>query len=240
MKEYPEPSIYPRGLGFGCAVLVLAVLLYTGIQAYIAAGDRSLRSRCPSELKQILYACQLYSGDNAEAFPPDLGALMPDYFTYGGLFLCTESRAPVRECRVAERGAIKDENLSFCYVSGLTAADDPGYVLVFDEEWNHEGKGAYLAYIGGRVCWQKDIAALHERLARQKTELKAKGREMKVLRPSWSTWPERPPWVPAPSRFWWIAGGSATGVLLLAAAVMLFIVLRRRRRRLAAALADST
>ena len=239
MSESSKTSLFPRGPILGCGAAALALLLVVGIHGLTSRPARHLADNCPGNLKQILYACQLYGGDNGDAFPPDLGALVPAYIGDAEVFSCWWVRTSARERRVAERGAITDENLSYCYVSGLTAADDPGYVLAFDEEWNHEGRGVVAARIGGRVSWQKDIAALHEELDKQTAELKANGREMKVLRPSWSTWPERPPWVPA-RRFWWIVGGVGAGAVLLAAVVTLFIVLRRRRRRLSAALADST
>jgi len=230
VTERPEPSVYPLGLKLGCVAMPLALVALIALVVFVPIlfhEERPLASNCTSNVKQLLYACALYAGDNNEVFPPDLGSLMPGYFTDGTLLLCPKSRAPVERVHA---GAVTDENMSYCYVSGLTAADDPGYVIAFDEEWNHEGKGVIYGCIGGQVSWQADIAALHARLAKQEAELATKGRKVKILRPLWSTWPDRPPWVDARSRFWWIAGGAVAGVLFLVAAVTL-IVLRRRKRR---------
>ncbi len=241
MTERPEPNPYPRRKWVEYGALPAAVLFWVGVYAFAPRPYSRHRGRhpCVSNLKQILYACQLFAGDNAEAFPADLGALYPDYITDASIFICSETHAPVEECVALYPGAITDRNLSVCYVSGLTPADDPGYVLAFEEEWGHDAKGVVYTCIGGQVGWQYGTATFHKWLARQKAELAAKGREMKVLRPSWSTWPDEPPWLAA-RRFWWIVGGVGAGAVLLAAIVTTLIRLRRRRRRLAAATADST
>ena len=208
---------------FAIVLLALGLLLPA-----LAAKDqaRSPRARCLSNLKQILYACALYAGDNNELFPPDLGTLHSDYASDPGLFISPDSYAPVDR---GHAGPITDENVTYCYVSGLTAADPVHYVLVFDEEWNHDGEGVHHACIGGQVAWETDIAAVHDQLAKQEAELAAKGRTMEIIRPSWSTWPEGPPRVEPPPRSWWIVGGTAA--LTLAATAMTLILLRRRKRR---------
>jgi len=231
VTEPPEPNPYPRRKWVEYGALPAAILFWTAVFLFAPrAPRRRVRSPCTSNIKQITYACHLFAGDNREAFPSDLGALYPAYISDASIFICPNSRAPVEKCTANYPGAVTDENMSYCYVSGLTAADDPGYVLAFDEEWNHGGKGVVYACIGGQVAWQGDIAEFHKWLARQEAELAAKGRKIKVLRPLWSTWPARPAYLDARSRFWWIAGGVGAGVLILAAAATLVIFYRRRRR----------
>jgi len=235
-----EPNPYPRRKWVEYGALPAAILFWVAVFLFAPRGPNRRRSNCLSNLKCLTYVLALYAGDNNEAFPPDLGTLMgPSYVSDGQIFLCPESGPPVSECKSSLPGTFTDSNLSYIYVSGLSASDDPGYVLAFDEEWNHGGKGVNVAYIGGQVIWRNDIAALHEQLAKQEAELAAKGRTMTVIRPSWSTWPARPPWLVRRSRVRWIAGGVTGGAFLLAAAAML-VVLRRRRRRLAAALTNPT
>jgi len=241
VTERHEPNPYPRRKWIEYGALPAAVLFWTAVVLFAPGRHSETGSRgprCSSYLKQLLYACQLYAGDCGEAFPPDLGALYSYYVTDASLYICPATRAPVEKCRSYRPGAVMDEHQSYCYVSGLTAADDPDSILIFDEEWNHEGKGALVASIDGQILWQKDIAAFHERLAKQKAELEAKGRTTEVIRPSWSTWPAKPQWPPQRSHFWWIVGGIGVGAVLLAAAATLVILLRRRRRRLAAAMAN--
>jgi len=233
VRERPEPNPYPRRKWVEYGALPAAILFWTAVYLFapqLPQPRYRRRSPCASNLKLITYACQLFAGDNREAFPPDLGALYPAYISDGSIFICPKSRAPVEKCTLQYQGAITDENVSYCYVSGLTAADDPGYVLAFEEEWNHGGIGAHYACIGGQVAWWADIAGLHAQLAKQEAELSAKGRTMKIIRPSWSEWPARPAYLDARSRFWWIAGGAGGGVLILAAAATLLILRRRRRR----------
>ena len=232
MSEGPERNPYPRRRWIEYGALPVAVVFWVAV---VALGPRPRRrhyqrSRCMSNLKQIGYACQLFSGDNREAFPADLGELYPDYISYPGIFICPVSRAPVRECRASYPGAIAGANLSYCYVSGLTAADPPHYVLAFEEEWNHEGEGLHYMCIGGQCGWARDIQRFHANLGKQIAELEANGRTPEVVRPSWSTWPAKPPWIArSRSRLVWIGVGAGVGAVLLAGVVTL-IVFRRRRR----------
>jgi len=168
---------------FGIVLVVLGLLLPA------LSADHARPRRCSSNVKQLLYACTLYFHDNADSYPPDLGTLHANYVSDPELFICPDSRAPVEQ---GHAGAVTDKNVTYCYVSGLTAADPVHYVLVFDEEWNHDGEGVHYACISGQVAWETDIAALHDQLAKQKAELAAKGRTTKIIRPSWSTWPEPP------------------------------------------------
>jgi len=131
------------------------------------AREPARRANCTSNIKQILYASHLYSGDHGSAFPPDLGALVGEYITDGGLFICASSgRSSGGE--YPWRGPLDDANLSYCYVSGLKATDDGDLILAFDEEWNHDREGLVVAYVGGRVGWASDIESFHAKLEEQR------------------------------------------------------------------------
>jgi len=128
-----------------------------------------------------------------------------------------------------------DTHTGYVYVSGLRADDPPGYVLAFDDEWNHDGAGVNVCFIDGRrVKRMLDIGEVHELLAKQEKELAAKGRKMKMLRPAWSSWPDPPPgghplWGPRP----WHKrrGGRAVLVgVIVALVVALPLIIRTVRR----------
>jgi len=179
--------------------LVVGVLSALMFSALAAARERAKRTKCNRNLHCLLYVCHLYGGDHDERFPPDLSVLFPrDYVTDGELFLCP-SAAKATELFARDAGhpdpmgaplGLHPEHTDYVYVSGLMASDPPDYVLAFDDEWNHEGEGLHLVYMGGQRDWVRDIGELHGKLAKQKGELAAKGREMKLIRPKWSSWPD--------------------------------------------------
>jgi len=218
-----------KGVLFTSALIVVTAFVSLGVAIHVIAVSRERPNRpdCTSNIKQILYACALYSGDNAKAFPPDLGALVPAYVSDVKLFICPRSGAPVK---LGIAGPITDKNLTYCYVSGLTATDPPHYVLIFDEEWNHKKQDANVAFVGGEVTRWRRMAALHDQLAKQEAELAAKGRTIEIIRPSWSTWPDRPPWVEPRPRSWWLVGGTAVGAGVVLVAGFLLLARWKRRR----------
>ena len=191
--------------------VVVGALSGLTCDALVMARERARRSRCHSQLNNgIAYACYLYATDYAGAFPPDLSVLYPAYVPDGQVFLCPSAgkATPVEDdphfshdkaSRDLDyrRAVFGDTHMDYVYVSGLTV-DDPGdYVVAFDDEWNHNGKGVHVFCVGsggpsGRN-WSPDIKGLHRQLAEQEKELAAKGRKMKLLRPAWSSWPDPPP-----------------------------------------------
>ncbi len=182
--------------------LLVGVLAGFFFSALATARERARRTKCTANLKSFLYACHLYGGDNEKLFPPDVDALCRgDYITDGELFLCPSTskatellmydfRRPHSRDASGAPGSLHPEHTDYVYVSGLTAADPPDYVIAFDDEWNHRGEGASFTTIGSGWRWTSDIEWIHERLAKQKRELAAQGREMKLIRPKWSSWPD--------------------------------------------------
>ncbi len=182
--------------------LLAAILVALGI-AYAAlarARERAMRARCKGNLRSLVYFLHVYSGDYGEAFPPTLGHLYPDYISDGKVFLCPSAgRATALEDNPQfspenyTPAMLGDTHPDYVYVSGLRADDPADYILAFDDEWNHDGAGLEVLYIGLNVEWEIDFKAVHEQLAGQEKEFAAQGRKMKLLRPAWSTWPEPPP-----------------------------------------------
>ncbi|MHC5054752.1 MAG: hypothetical protein ACYTKD_08545 [Planctomycetota bacterium] len=204
------------------------------LPAVMATTVRVPHSKCSSRLWQIGYACQLYAGDNDGRFPPDLATLYPDYISDPDLFVCKKLRYARRLLPHDDPAvsALPEEKIAFCYVSGLRASEAPDTVLAFGEEWNHEGEGTYVLTVGGQVSWERDLEALHACLDEQAEAFRGRGREVKLLRPPWSRWPERPQYPPVP----WdrrkaipalVVGAAASLVLLVGA--ILFRPWKRRR-----------
>jgi len=229
------------------AVTLGAVVLL--LPAIKAARERGIRNPCVSNLKQIAYACTLYAGDNGDVFPPTLGALYPEYVSYPEIFASakrgtragswgdSEKRgAPAASWGDSEEpGPLSPDRIAFCYVSGATRRDPPETILAFGEEWNHDGKGSMVALIGGQVYWEGNLERLHARLDKQAEAFRAQGREVKLIRPPWSRWPERPD-LPRGQRRRVDGIGMQYGLLLafailavgLAAIVSLRLLVRRR------------
>lgn len=150
---------------------------------------RALRTACTSNLKQIGYALHLYWADHGEAFPENLPVLFEkDYLKDRKVFICPTAREHVARFTPGE--TFTEEHMSYCYVSGVRADDEPWFIASFDVESNHEGDGVNLLFVGGNVQWRGDFDWLHDQLARQKREMEAQGRKMKIIRPGWS---EPPP-----------------------------------------------
>ena len=204
------------------------------LPAIMAARRRPHSNLCMSSLRQIGYACELYAGDNDGRFPPVLAALHPDYISDPDLLICGRLR---RERLLLPHdpslvGPLPSERVPFCYVSGLRDGETAAAVLAFGEEWSHDRRGVLVLTADGGVNWEPDLDALHVRLAEQTKELRASGREVRVIRPPWSRWPERPEYPPVP----WdrrkaipalVVGAAALLVLLVG--VILFPPWKRRR-----------
>ncbi len=143
------------------------------------------RPRCASNLKQIAYALHLYSADHDEAFPESLPVLYEeDYLVDHKVFICPRARDEVVPFTPAD--PFTEDNVSYCYASGVHATDPPDHVVAFEEEWNHDQDGVNVLFVFGNVDWRTDLTWLHDQLEKQKRAMTAQGRTMRVLRPGWS------------------------------------------------------
>ncbi|MHC5053476.1 MAG: hypothetical protein ACYTKD_02025 [Planctomycetota bacterium] len=223
------------------ALLVAWVLAELILAVVAVHRERWYRKICLSNLKcPIGYSAHLYSTDfqkRGSPFPPTIGHLFPTYVNDGECFLCPSAGKATE--MVLSPSLSRDNytpamfggtHTDYVYVSGLRATDPPEYVLAFDDEWNHGGEGAYAVHIGGQILWLSDFGALHEQLDEQKKELAAQGREMKLLRPAWSSWAD-PPAGMRPRPWYTSFGGRVVAVGASAALVAAIALLVRKLRR---------
>ena len=212
----------------------LVVLACLGFHIYSGLYERQSHLRhkgsyCSSHLKQLGFGCHLYASESNEAFPPSLGTLYREEYVSSPLvFVCKRAITRLDVYSGPPEGKVPDENLSYCYVARLTARDPPEFVLAFDEEWNHPDEGMRVLTVGGKVEGGVAAPDLHRRLSEQEAALAAQGRAMTLVRPSWSTYPERPEYVGPPWykdwRFW-----TAVCALLLVAGGIAALTLARLR-----------
>jgi len=107
-----------------------------------------------------------------------------------------ESGAPSSPVRSNIRRG--EEDMAYCYVSGLTQRDPYDWAIAFDEEWSHAREGVNVLHIGGHVGWVTDAEEPIRMLARQTRALGARRRKLTLVRPWWSRNPEPPPFVAPP------------------------------------------
>jgi len=142
-----------------------------------------------NNLKLLGIGLAKYADEHDKAFPPDLQTLYSRYVTDTEFYVCPSSGekkakdvAPT-DYATGKVADIPAMNMSYCYIVGLKSTDPPEYILAFDEETNHRGDGINVLYIGQNVIWRTDIKAVHKQLEEQEQELKAQGREMRIIRP---------------------------------------------------------
>ncbi|MHC4247974.1 MAG: hypothetical protein ACYS9X_02490 [Planctomycetota bacterium] len=144
------------------ATVVVAVVLGSVLPALLSEREINPRRKCVSNLKQILYSCQLYSGDYNDDFPPTLGALFPEYLNDGQVFLCPSS-GKAEEIGVADlpegvtdASAVWSKRFTdYVYVEGLRACAPPDAVVAYGREGDHEDD-RFVAFIGGMVTWRHE------------------------------------------------------------------------------------
>jgi len=228
----------------------LAALIVILLAFYVIAGmcpcslcrarEQARRAQCMSNLKQFGLALNMYAQDHDEHFPPDLVTLWREgYVTDPNLFFCPTPAHHAQDFSgVTETEAVAKlvkEHMHYCYVPGLKTTDSAGYILAFDEGWNHGGDGANWLFIDGHVTWFAP-GKMESELERQLAELAAQGREAEVIRPPWSRWPEKPEGysIRPNSSLTDKIGGAAAPVIVLAIGVGLILLMRWDRRRQAA------
>ncbi len=186
------------------AVAVLVLSAGVAFPALSCLRKGPPRQRCAANLKKIGIACQLYAAGHGGVFPGCHDTLFADdYIRDPKVFECPVRRRNHPEEMEEEEGwdlPMPNKAESYLVVSGLRADDPPEYVLDFDEEWNHDGRGINVLYVGGNVEWVTDIAGFHVKLEKQQAELTAAGRKMEVPRPWWSEYPDRPAYVGRPAK----------------------------------------
>ncbi len=239
----------------GVAVLIMAVLATACfVLPWCPVRPRRRYSgRCGSNLKQLGLALQLYTNDHVDRFPPRLADLYrPGYAGDSYLFICPSGGQHLTPMAVAQRdrpGYDTTRHVSYCYVTGYMATDPGQFIIAFDVETNHDGRGVYVVSIAGGLKWMTDIDKVRAKLKEQAKHMREKrGVELIVRRPSWSSHagrggPESRPsrHAPEPARKTSVGSGApavlASALAVLAASATCLVVFvgarggRRRRER---------
>lgn len=196
------------------------------------AAEETRQSVCANNLKQVGSACLLYAKDHEGSFPAEPALLLGEYLEDAQPFVCPSRLEQLKEIRGGADLRSLPEARSYCYVAGLRKGDPAGYILAFDEEWNHYSIRVNVLRVDGSVGAKTKAGALLADLDGQAAALKAKGREMKVVRPAWSRHPDAPegyftPWTARPYLLTFLVMAA---VCALAVAVELVVSYLRGRR----------
>ncbi len=193
-KEYPRP-VGPWLVAVGVYVCV------AGLVALLALTlDRSLsRSRARPRKERPHVAKALAELKASRRHPPgELETFVRDYLQDARVLICPTVEKQHMSAGYWPARASPQEDMAYCYVSGLTQRDPYGWAIAFDEEWNHDRKGVNVLYVGGHVNWVTDAEEPIRMLARQSRALGARQRKLTLVRPWWRRDPEPPPFVAPP------------------------------------------
>jgi prepilin-type processing-associated H-X9-DG protein len=171
---------------------LVALLGYTAKRAMDARGTvpRAEHPKLARELEEE-------KGRKLPHSPGGLADLLRDYVKDPRVLLCATAELKMRESWWPARER-PEEDASYCYVSGLSQREPTGWPLAFDEEWNHEGHGVNVLYIGGHVRWVRDPSAPGAEFAEVAQTMAKRGKPLRLSRPWWSRAPERPAFMPPP------------------------------------------
>lgn len=134
--------------------LSLVLLSLLGVQSasaqfgIVQARERARRIQCSSYLSQFGKGLIMYSMDNDERFPSDLGRLLPYFGQQTKLFVCPSSGHTPGDAKTFP------EWTDYVLFPGLTAASDPHNLLVACRPENHNYAGVNVLYIDGSVIWR--------------------------------------------------------------------------------------
>ena len=132
-------------------VLVLAILAgSSGLLYYChwkeATKEATSRERCQANLHELWTAAKLYGPYQVESFPPTL-QVMFKISAYPSIYIC-----PATGHHPGDTNHV-DLWTDYVYVSGLKESDPPSCVLAFCPPENHQGKGANVLFVDGKVRW---------------------------------------------------------------------------------------
>jgi prepilin-type processing-associated H-X9-DG protein len=142
-----SPTVFHAGFSPETTGVLAAMLL----PALARAREEARKAVCMSNLKQIALALAIYANDYDDKYPPTLQALLPNYTMDELLFECPS--AP---------------GTRYLYVPGLTIADKPNRMVVFERRVIHRG-GRNVLFVDGHVERMSE-EAFQQRWAEQKEQ----------------------------------------------------------------------
>lgn len=176
-----------------CVAGLIAVLAFT-LQR--ARSRSSVRSR--KEPPEVARALAELKGSRRLRPSREFEVFLRDYLGDARVVICPTMAAGHMRTDYWPACASPEEDMAYCYVSGLSQRDPYGWVIAFDEEWSHGREGVNVLHVGGHVEWVKDTDKPGDMVAMQSRALASKGRRLSVVRPWWSLAPEPPPFVDLP------------------------------------------
>jgi len=137
--------------------------------------------------------------------------------------LCCPEIDPHRSAEYWPACAHTDEDMSYCYVSGLSTKARGTWIVAYDEHFNHLERGVNVLCVDGHVEWRDDVDEVERGVTKQLESRRLKRSGAAVCPPWWSRPGERPPFLtarPADERssIWPVIAGS----LALGAGVVVF------------------
>jgi prepilin-type processing-associated H-X9-DG protein len=147
--EYGGKGLAIAGIccgGFGLLVMpfITAMMLSILLPSLSRARELAKRAVCSANLRGIGQGLDIYANGNEEWFPQDLQALIDAGFSTPAEFQCpSEANASLAK-------------FDYIYVPGLDARAPVDWILVYEDPANHNGEGANVLYIDGRVQFLKE------------------------------------------------------------------------------------
>jgi prepilin-type processing-associated H-X9-DG protein len=127
--------------------------------------ESSGRMPCPSNLRQVGQAIQIYANDHGGAFPATLEPLFDGKYLMPKTFICPSSGDTAAGGETPEQvraQLMAGDHVSYIYIgAGLTYNHGADYVVAYDRPRNHAPDGANILYADGHVDWMAMRAFQH-------------------------------------------------------------------------------
>lgn len=195
MSQAPyERPLLPWVLVVGTYAVVAALIVILSLTLYRAAERAGWRGQEEREriAKELLNLRDAHKIERA----PEFDRFIREYLVEPRLLYCPEVAQHMERSYWPEAD-VPEDDMAYCYISGLTQKHSAGWAVAFDAEWNHPGRGANVLCIGGHVKWVEDPEELRQTIGRQLASRRAKLVGARVARPWWGRSPNPPPFVTA-------------------------------------------